>query len=136
MIKVPLTIKEQIIAQALRELPDEACGYLAGIDDSALEIIPMTNADHSPEHFSFIPEEQFRAVKAARTKGLRLLAVYHSHPASPARLSEEDLRLANDPAIIYLIVSLATPDPVFKAFRVESRNVMEIPIQFTGGIPT
>ena len=31
---------------------------------------------------------------------------WHSHPASPSRPSQEDLRLANDPAIRYAILSL------------------------------
>ena len=31
---------------------------------------------------------------------------WHSHPASPSRPSQEDLRLANDPTIRYAILSL------------------------------
>ena len=36
----------------------------------------------------------------------RILANWHSHPASPSRPSAEDLRLANDPTIRYAILSL------------------------------
>ncbi len=131
MLKIPMAIKEQMLRQAERELPNEACGYLAGRDGAVAEFIPMTNADHNPEHFSFIPEEQFRAVKASRSRGLQLIAVYHSHPSSPARLSDEDLRLLNDPDLVYLIVSFMATEPVLKAFRVRSRQVSEIPIEFT-----
>ena len=66
----------------------------------------MTNIDASPEHFSFDPKEQFKVVKEARTKGISLLSVYHSHPETPARLSEEDIKLLNDPNMVYIIVSL------------------------------
>ncbi|TCL62167.1 proteasome lid subunit RPN8/RPN11 [Hydrogenispora ethanolica] len=131
MLRIPVAIKEQLIAQTRRELPNEACGYLAGQDETVKALLPMTNADHSPEHFSFIPEEQFRAVKASRAQGLRLIAVYHSHPSSPARLSEEDLRLLNDPDLVYLIVSFMAAEPAIKAYRVRSREVSEIVIEFT-----
>ena len=66
----------------------------------------MTNIDNEPDHFSFEPKEQFAAVKDARNQGLSLMAVYHSHPETPARPSQEDLRLLKDPNMIYVIVSL------------------------------
>ena len=78
----------------------------------------MTNADHSSEHFSFIPQEQFAAVKYARNNGLKVLANWHSHPSTPSRPSQEDIRLANDPNILYLILSLAEAEPVLNAFRI------------------
>ncbi len=136
MFKIPETLKQQLITQSQRELPNEACGYLAGTEQVALEVIPMTNADASPEHFSFLPEEQFRAVKTARTKGLQLNAVYHSHPASPARLSAEDLRLANDPKVVYIIISLAESEPVVKGFRVIDKTATEVSLQFIEGVTT
>lgn len=132
MLQIPISVKEQIIDQALQELPNEACGYLAGSGETVTAMIPMTNADQSPEHFSFIPAEQFKAVKEARAKGLDLIAVYHSHPQSPARLSAEDLRLANDPKMIYLVVSLMESEPILKAFRVVSKVSTEVLIQYTG----
>jgi proteasome lid subunit RPN8/RPN11 len=76
----------------------------------------MTNVDHSPEHFSFDPKEQFQAVKRARSLGLELVGVYHSHPATPARMSNEDIRLANDVSLRYLIYS--RPDNRIQAFAV------------------
>ena len=56
--------------------------------------------------FSFAPKDQFAALKYARQNGLKILANWHSHPASPSRPSQEDLRLANDPTIRYAILSL------------------------------
>jgi len=103
-------------AQALA--PIESCGYLGGTNNQATTFYPMTNVDHSPEHFSFDPKEQFAVLKQARSKGETLLAVYHSHPETPARLSAEDIRLFNDPDPVYLIVSLASASPVMKGFKV------------------
>lgn len=96
----------EMIAQAQKDAPNETCGYLLGVDDVVTENYWMENIDHSPEHFSFAPKDQFAALKYARSKGLRILANWHSHPASPSRPSQEDLRLANDPTIRYAILSL------------------------------
>lgn len=105
-MKIEQHVIDELIAQAQKDAPNETCGYLLGIDNVVTENYWMENIDHSPEHFSFAPKDQFAALKYARSKGLRILANWHSHPASPSRPSEEDLRLANDPTIRYAILSL------------------------------
>ena len=133
MIRIPEAILRAIVRQAQEALPNEACGYLAGIDSEVREIYPLTNIDASPEHFSFDPEEQFAALKQARGRGLELIAVYHSHPAAPSRMSAEDLRWANDPALFYLVYSLS--EDALKAFRVTAtKQVSEVSISLD--IPT
>lgn len=125
-----ITITEQayqsILAQAQKDAPVESCGYLLGPDkETATENFPMTNIDHSEEHFSFDPKEQFAAVKYARKNGLKIVGNWHSHPASPSRPSEEDKRLAYDPNILYFILSLAEEKPVLNAFRIVDGEVKE-----------
>ena len=84
----------------------------------------MTNTDASSDHFMMDPREQFSVVKALRSQELEMLAVYHSHPATPARLSDEDIRLALTPDISYVIVSLADPSaPEVRSFRIAERKV-------------
>ncbi|MDR0234535.1 MAG: M67 family metallopeptidase [Zoogloeaceae bacterium] len=122
MIKIPRSIYEALIAHARQDAPIEACGYLAGRRlESGGEVVahfPMKNVDASAEHFAFDPAEQFAVFNQANKQGLKLIACYHSHPATPARPSEEDIRLAYDPNIHYLIVSLAESEPVVKSFRI------------------
>ncbi|MDR1981915.1 MAG: M67 family metallopeptidase [Tannerellaceae bacterium] len=129
MIEIPQQIIDAIIRQAYGELPDEACGLLAGTDGVVQAHYPLTNVDHSPEHFSFDPQEQFGVLKKARAQGLKIMANYHSHPSSPARPSDEDIRLAYDPNIMYLIVSLAEEAPVVNAFRIVNGTVENIRIK-------
>jgi len=106
-MKIPQHIIDQLVSQARQDAPDETCGYLLGTPDGDVtENYWMENVDHSPEHFSFAPKDQFAALKYARSRGLKILANWHSHPASPSRPSAEDLRLANDPTIRYAILSL------------------------------
>ena len=105
-MKINKDIIDQLIAQAQKDAPLETCGYLLGRDGEVTENHPMTNIDHSSEHFTFDPKEQFAALRYARAHQLTILANWHSHPASPSRPSAEDLRLANDPSIRYAILSL------------------------------
>ena len=127
-LTIPKAIQDQLFDHAKSLAPIESCGYLAGTGTDIVEFYPMTNIDNSPEHFSFDPKEQFKVVKDARAKKLDLLAVYHSHPETPARLSEEDNKLFNDPNPVYLIVSLADKTPDLKGFKVikPSDNQIEI----------
>jgi proteasome lid subunit RPN8/RPN11 len=127
MIKIPQNIVAEIIKHAQKEVPLEACGYLAGTGDQIEEIFALANRDKSPEHFSFDPKEQFKAVKTARAKGLELLAVYHSHPSSPARLSKEDLRLAYDSKMLYVIYSLLNQE--LKAYKVTGQKPEEVEVR-------
>lgn len=131
MLKIRQSIRDAMIRLAIAESPMEACGYLAGIDGEARLLIPMTNVDQSSEHFSFAPEEQFNALKQARNAGLRLIAVFHSHPSTPARMSAEDIRLAHDPDMIYIIVSLMDAEPVIRGFRMEQKQPVEVMLEIT-----
>ena len=80
----------------------------------------LTNIDHTNEHFSIDPSEHLAAIKDMRANGLSPLGNWHSHPETPARPSQEDLRWANDSRASYLILSLADRDnPVLNGFHVE-----------------
>ena len=72
----------------------------------------------SSEHFSLDPKEQFSIIRQARNEGSEIIGVCHTHPASPARPSAEDIRLAYDPNIIYVIASFYNETRDIKAFRI------------------
>ena len=126
MLQIKKSVIEIIKAIAKEELPNEACGYLAGKNGVISKCYRLTNTDQSPEHFSFDPNEQFDTLKDARTNGLEIIANFHSHPASPARPSVEDIRLAYDPNILYGIVSLQHQDEVLKFFRIIKKEVNQV----------
>jgi proteasome lid subunit RPN8/RPN11 len=81
--------------------------------------------DESGIHFTFDPQDQFDALREMRTSGLKPKAVYHSHPTTPARLSDEDIRLAVDPNISYVVISLNGDRPIVKSFTVVNKHVVE-----------
>jgi [CysO sulfur-carrier protein]-S-L-cysteine hydrolase len=87
-------------------------------------LFKMTNTDASNEHFTMEPREQFDVVKALRAQGNSMLAIYHSHPESPARPSEEDIRLALTPGVSHVIISLQNAEqPVIRSFKIEDSVV-------------
>jgi proteasome lid subunit RPN8/RPN11 len=124
MIWIPLAIHDDMIAHAREGFPLEVCGILGGSGETVSVIYRMTNTDASNEHFMMEPKEQFAVVKDLRAKGLSMLSVYHSHPETPARPSEEDIKLALTPDVSYIIVSLAdTAGPVLKSFKISNGSV-------------
>lgn len=129
MTKITTAVFRQIVEQAKAALPNESCGYLLGKAGTITENYRMTNTDQSPEHFSFDPQEQFAAIRYARTAGLEIIGNWHSHPATPARPSEEDIRLAFDPQIHYFILSLAQEEPVLNAYRIINGAAGKIPVE-------
>ena len=123
---IPQNIIDALIAQAQKDAPEESCGYLLGTADGTVtENYWMENIEHSSEHFSFAPKDQFAALRYSRDKGLKILANWHSHPASPSRPSQEDLRLANDPTIRYAILSLLDGKPTLNSFKIIGGEVVD-----------
>ncbi|MCD8190304.1 MAG: M67 family metallopeptidase [Clostridiales bacterium] len=141
---------EIMLAHARMELPNEACGLIAGTrdgEDCTVErVYCLTNTDHSSEHFSIDPREQLTAIREMRAQGLVPLGNWHSHPESPSRPSAEDRRLARDPGARYLILSLQgeaqlrkccstamnTCQPVLHAFRVRNGVSFQEKIKIQG----
>jgi proteasome lid subunit RPN8/RPN11 len=61
-----------------------------------------------------------------RHNNLNLVAIYHSHPETPARPSQSDIRLAYDPEPYYLLISLQQRDkPDVRAYRIVDGKVHE-----------
>ena len=123
MIGITRDVAEDIIEHAKKDIPVEACGYLAGKNGLISKSYRMTNIDNSPEHFSFDPKEQFDVVRKVRSEGLEIIANYHSHPVTPARPSKEDINLAYDPNISYVIISLEGGREDIKSFSIENSDV-------------
>ena len=129
-LEIPTEILQQMITQAKEQAPIEACGILAGSNRRVEKLYKMTNVDNSNTHFMMEPKEQFATVKDIRSAGLEMLAIYHSHPETPARPSEEDIKLALTPNVIYVIISLQnTNGSAVKGFHISGNNVTEVPIE-------
>ncbi|WP_224982449.1 M67 family metallopeptidase [Geomonas agri] len=133
MLEIPREVLVAVIAQAQEGFPLEVCGLMGGTGNRVASRYPMTNTDASNEHFMMDPKEQFAAVKAMRAAGEEMLAIYHSHPESPAHPSLEDIRLALTPNVCHLILSLENrEEPVARAFRISAGNVEPVELIIAG----
>ncbi|MDD6488642.1 MAG: M67 family metallopeptidase [Clostridia bacterium] len=127
MIYLKKTDYEKILNHAKSELPNEACGLIAGEIKDGNKLIKkvylLTNTDRSNEHFSIDPKEQLSAIKDMRENNLVPLGNWHSHPESPSRPSEEDKRLAYDSKASYMILSLMdSENPVLNSFKISGNT--------------
>ena len=114
---------DTMVDWAKEHLPEESCGLLGGTKDGDVRTVKkvyyLTNIDHTNEHFSMDPKEQLKAIKDMRVNGLTPLGNWHSHPETPARPSQEDIRLAYDSTASYLILSLMDAEhPVLHVFTI------------------
>ena len=126
MIVLKKEFKGRIIAHSERELPDEACGILAGRDGVVERVYEMTNAEKSPQNFFMDAKEQFKVTKEIRNLGLEMIGIYHSHVASQAYPSAHDIELAFYPDVSYVIVSLKDKDnPSVRSFKIKDRQIDE-----------
>ena len=126
-LTLPRSEYEKLLAHARANLPEEACGLIAGTQDETgkqiKKVFLLTNTDHSNEHFTIDPKEHLAAIKEMRAAGLVPLGNWHSHPESPSRPSEEDKRLAYDSKASYMILSLMDREnPVLNSFHIEGTD--------------
>jgi proteasome lid subunit RPN8/RPN11 len=117
---------KEIVEQALRELPNEACGVIAAEAGVPVKLYPMTNADRSPATYRLDGREQLRVFDEIDERGWDLWAIYHSHTHTEAYPSETDRRLAFYPDSRYLVLSLEDhQQPVLRSFFIREGEVEE-----------
>ena len=124
MITVTPPQLERIFAHAKQADPAECCGLIGGAGELVQSIYPLRNvAADTVVSYEAAPEDLFAAQRQMRERSEELLAIYHSHPrAAEPEPSETDVRLAFYPQAVYLIVGLAGPQPVVRAFRISERD--------------
>lgn len=117
-----------MIAHCKEGYPNEVCGILAGKGNEVSRLYRMRNVEGSPVSYLMDSKEQFQVMKALRDEGLSMVALFHSHPESPAYPSAKDVELAFYEDSAYVIVSLSGGQTVAKAFSILNGAVEEIEI--------
>ena len=117
---IPPEVRPALVEHAEAERPNEACGIVLFRDGVADRYVPVANAAGRPYR------SEVRAEREAwflEDEGYEL-AVFHSHPASPARPSRTDVEnIGLWEARLYLILSLQTKE--LAAFRIEDGQIGE-----------
>jgi [CysO sulfur-carrier protein]-S-L-cysteine hydrolase len=120
----------QLTEIAKDALPNESCAFLLGHNDKVVKILPMRNSDESPVTFSIEPAELLDAYNLAESKGLQVIAIFHSHPAKPWP-SSTDIKFMEINPVVWVIYS--TTESRLKAFVYDDDDfVKEIDIRIIG----
>ena len=125
---IPRQIFNEMLSHCKAAYPNEACGILAGRGSKVVRIYPIENTEASPVSYLMDPAEQFAVVKDLREHSLSMLAIFHSHPSSPAFPSPKDVDLAFYDDSVYIIVGLMEKNPEAKGYLIRNREVKEIPV--------
>ena len=127
---IPREFVEQMVRHCTAFYPNEACGILAGTGNRVTKVYPMTNADPSPVSYLMEPAEQFSVMKILRAEGSAMVAIFHSHPQSPALPSPKDMRLAFYDDAVYVIIGLMDrKSPEIRAYAIIDNEVEDVSIR-------
>jgi proteasome lid subunit RPN8/RPN11 len=90
------TLVAQVCVFAEARYPAECCGVILGYENTkrVAEFVALGNtaADGTKRCFRVSELEYIDVLSAGRTRGLRPMAFFHSHPDASAELSHRDLK--------------------------------------------
>lgn len=116
------SVYDEIIAHARAGKPREVCGILRGRGDRAFQALRACNVAPDPvRDYEVDPQTVLRQFDFEEA-GDAMVAIYHSHPASPAYPSASDAWNAHYPDCAYLICSLEDEAPVVRAFGLTAHD--------------
>ncbi|MFJ9627569.1 Mov34/MPN/PAD-1 family protein [Streptomyces sp. NPDC091280] len=131
MLTITQALYDQIVAHARADHPDEACGLIAGPEESDRpeRYIPMLNAERSPTFYRFDDDEWYKVYDEMWKRDEEAVVIYHSHTATEAYPSRTDISIAKVPGAHYVLVSTADTDGFgdfqFRSFRIVGEEVTE-----------
>ncbi len=134
-LTIPPPVAEALLAHARAELPNEACGLLAGDLGTGIASAyhPARNAEASPLRYNVDPDDLVRIVFGIDDAGEDLLGIFHSHTHTPAVPSPTDLRTAEYPDAFYLLATLSDPDAgpteALRAWRITNGVSREVTLR-------
>jgi proteasome lid subunit RPN8/RPN11 len=110
------------------QAPLEACGLLAGRQDSVESVLRVRNADQSPVRFRMDAQEQYQAFEWIDAHGLDLVGIFHSHPSGPETASPTDIAEAAY-EVVHVIWSRTKQDWSARGFWIENGQVTEVDLE-------
>jgi proteasome lid subunit RPN8/RPN11 len=108
--------------------PLEACGLLAGKNNTVRAVLEIRNQAQSPVRFVMDPHEQLTAFNWMDSNKLDLLAIFHSHPAGPEAVSETDIADATY-AVVQIVCSRKKEKWQARGFWIENGQASEVVLE-------
>ena len=132
-IKLSTEHLRQMDAHCRDYAPEEACGILAGRDETVVSVHPAENVLHSNYAYEVNPQDQIRIFSEIYDRDLDDIAYFHSHPVSEPFPSPTDVRQVHIGRIRLVILSLRGPDPEVRSFLVGDGEIEEEAIEIVDG---
>ena len=124
---------DQILEHSRAELPNEACGLLAGDDSGIRRLYCVSNADASPVSYTIDPVGHFAALQDAEENGWELIGAFHSHVDGLAYPSPTDVARAAEPDWTWLVAGPITGSPEIRAYRIVEGEITEQELEIDRG---
>jgi proteasome lid subunit RPN8/RPN11 len=134
-LEIPRDLHDAMVAHCLREAPLECCGVLAGIAPRVSLFFPLRNAapiETRASRYYAEPQDLIELDKTLRERNLNILAIYHSHPECEAIPSRIDLRENYYGPVPRIIVSLMSPTPDVRVWRLDADSYEELAWRLAG----
>lgn len=138
MLKLTPEHYNDIVAHGLEGKPLEICGLLVGVrhgdEAQVTEVHRVNSLDASELTYTMDALQQMKIERDANKRGLQIVGIYHTHPATVPYPSKTDVARAHwgdtddllFPGYSYLIVSLRDPqNPEPRSYKIEGRRIPE-----------
>lgn len=135
ILRLPESAHAELEALVCAGYPFETCGLLVGQQTNGHVAVKRVvqarnvNQERARDRYEFDPRDFMAAEEQARTAGLDIVGIWHSHPDHPARPSETD-RAAAWEGWSYVILSV-TRDGVrdLRSWRLSNEQFVEESIE-------
>ncbi len=140
MISIEARALRQIREDGERRYPEESCGLLVGrrLASGAVEVSEAHAAANVQEgardrRFEIDPALRFRLMRALAGGTETIVGHYHSHPDQPAVPSVQDLAMAFEPELVWLITSITAGRAAeTAAFRIDEARARRLTLVVRG----
>jgi proteasome lid subunit RPN8/RPN11 len=114
VILLPRALLKEIVEAGEAAYPEECCGLLVGFGETGGELT-VTGVERSPnmageeaaKRFEVSAQVRFDVMRKLEDGPKRIIGHYHSHPDQAAQPSANDLEMAWEPDLVWLITSVA-----------------------------
>lgn len=132
VLTIRADLVDAMVAHARADHPDEACGIIAGPEDSDRpeRFVAMINAERSPTFYRFDSAEQLAVWREMDNRDETPVVIYHSHTATEAYPSRTDISFAAEPLAHYVLISTRDPERhELRSYRIVDGEVTEEPVR-------
>ena len=128
-----------VTESAIKAYPHECCGLLGGngnvrgnLNVTRIKFCENVSESSTQTSFQVDPRDRFSFIRELQNTNELVVGHYHSHPDQLAEPSVRDLKMAFEPDLIWLIISLSNTEiSQVKAHKIniDQSDFQEIPIK-------